>query len=641
MPMPLSLDARISRLVPEVDPSIQDELQKVLQTLRQAEYPVGVIQMMSRLALRLFRRIYEAAGHPIPSDNLFDVILRAAKGDPKNGVTGYQILPEALDSPLHMLRVFSNKIDHDAERFEMGVEEAELVLNAFLSVLKWFHCKSGLIPKLPSIYAAAPGGKPARKERFQWHVFVSHNRRQKDWVRMAVAQWRQLGLKVFFDEDTIPGGERIVAAIERGIKSSRHVVLVLTPASVAGRWIALETAAMVWSESKAVSRRVFPVMLEKLPEERIRPRIGRWRILDLTDPDLRQEGYHQLLRSLSVKRRWLPAPPPWEQHRPAEETGPDDRPGDVGFTLHIDRDFESFSDDDQNQILSAVKSLLKISRSVTVIRRRLGSVFLTIRLRLEEAKQLLAAIQAGALREHGVLGGEIEELGKPASLAGPPPPAARTEPTALTESVRPPEKKTARVSARSPWEGNGSSVTRLVVSVSAGQEEAMERLWKHVRGDLIRAARARLKGIKQNLADEEDIALSAFRSVCSLVVKKRLHIESRKELWRVLLTATIHKVIDQARREARRIPGGASIDIDDVASSVLSHEPAPDVAASIVEQFDRFMNMLPDETLREIVRHKVAGKTNAEIAEEMGTARRTVERKLEIIRRILSEEIQK
>jgi hypothetical protein len=63
--------------------------------LRQAEYPAGVIGMMSRLALRLFRRIYEARGLPLPSANLFEVIVRAAKGDPDRGVAGHEILPEA------------------------------------------------------------------------------------------------------------------------------------------------------------------------------------------------------------------------------------------------------------------------------------------------------------------------------------------------------------------------------------------------------------------------------------------------------------------------------------------------------------------------------------------------------------------
>jgi serine/threonine protein kinase len=94
----------------------------------------------------------------------------------------------------------------------------------------------------------------------------------------------------------------------------------------------------------------------------------------------------------------------------APSTQVDDRPDDVGFTLHIDRDFSSFSENEQESILSAIKDLLKVGRSLTVVRKRVGTVLLTIRLRRDEAEQLLAAINAGALRQYRVIGGEIGSI---------------------------------------------------------------------------------------------------------------------------------------------------------------------------------------------------------------------------------------
>jgi serine/threonine protein kinase len=109
-------------------------------------------------------------------------------------------------------------------------------------------------------------------------------------------------------------------------------------------------------------------------------------------------------------RRWQT-----RERRPAASDDPscqaDDRPDDVGFTLHIHREFASFSETEQETILSAIKDLLKVARSLTVIRKRPGSVLLTTRLRAEEARRLLAAIQAGALREYGVVNGKIESIG--------------------------------------------------------------------------------------------------------------------------------------------------------------------------------------------------------------------------------------
>ena len=75
MRVPTSLDDRISFLVAEVNSEIRKGIQALLRTLRAAEHPEGVVLGMSRIALKMFRQIYEAAGKPWPSDNLYDVIV--------------------------------------------------------------------------------------------------------------------------------------------------------------------------------------------------------------------------------------------------------------------------------------------------------------------------------------------------------------------------------------------------------------------------------------------------------------------------------------------------------------------------------------------------------------------------------------
>src|SRR5262245_48499221 len=91
----------------------------------------------------------------------------------------------------------------------------------------------------------------AKAARYLWDVFVSHNGKDKPSVCAMVEQWRSRNLRVFFDEDSIEPGEDVVAAIERGIGRSRHVVFVITPASVAGRWVAMETASTIISDPDA------------------------------------------------------------------------------------------------------------------------------------------------------------------------------------------------------------------------------------------------------------------------------------------------------------------------------------------------------------------------------------------------------
>jgi len=48
-----------------------------------------------------------------------------------------------------------------------------------------------------------------------WDVFLSHNSRQKAFVEKVASQWRDLGLKVFFDKDSIHPGEDVTRAFAR------------------------------------------------------------------------------------------------------------------------------------------------------------------------------------------------------------------------------------------------------------------------------------------------------------------------------------------------------------------------------------------------------------------------------------------
>jgi ECF sigma factor len=56
------------------------------------------------------------------------------------------------------------------------------------------------------------------------------------------------------------------------------------------------------------------------------------------------------------------------------------------------------------------------------------------------------------------------------------------------------------------------SVTRLIVMLKRGDGAAAQHLWEAYFGRLVGLARVRLRGISGRMADEEDVALSAFDS---------------------------------------------------------------------------------------------------------------------------------
>ncbi len=161
---------------------------------------------------------------------------------------------------------------------------------------------------------------------------------------------------------------------------------------------------------------------------------------------------------------------------------------------------------------------------------------------------------------------------------------------------------------------------------------------------------ARLPGNARCASDEEDVALSAFNSFCGRVGRGQFpELVDRDDLWRLLVTITTRKVFESVRRETRKKRGGGRVRgdsafmdgdaIDEGMAQVLSREPAPEVAAQFAEDYERLINKLEDPALKSVALRKLEGHSSEEIAAELGTSRRTIDRKLTLIRRIWQEEL--
>src|SRR5581483_1091344 len=145
--------------------------------------------------------------------------------------------------------------------------------------------------RFPGLDAVQPTG---------YDVFLSHNRVDKPWVRSFAIFLRSQGLNVFFDEDSIPFGADIVQSIEDGVQNSRHILLVITPASVKSKWVALESSLGIYSDPDARQRTILPLLLENTPREAIRPAVRRLNTADLTTHISGEIALRKLLSQLGV-----------------------------------------------------------------------------------------------------------------------------------------------------------------------------------------------------------------------------------------------------------------------------------------------------------------------------------------------------
>ncbi len=72
-------------------------------------------------------------------------------------------------------------------------------------------------------------------------------------------------------------------------------------------------------------------------------------------------------------------------------------------------------------------------------------------------------------------------------------------------------------------------------------------------------------------------------------------------------------------------------------NEILSKEPTPDNTTCFADAFDHLIDKLRDSTLKTIAIRKLNGHTSEEISADLGMAKRTVDRRLELIRAIWTE----
>jgi DNA-directed RNA polymerase specialized sigma24 family protein len=197
------------------------------------------------------------------------------------------------------------------------------------------------------------------------------------------------------------------------------------------------------------------------------------------------------------------------------------------------------------------------------------------------------------------------------------------------------------------------SVTRWIAEMKDGQTVAVQPLWGRYFARMVELARVRLRSSRHKDAgsDEEDVALSAFDSLCAGLARGRFpNLADRDDLWRLLVVITTRKVQAQVRRQLRQKRGGghvrpasdlagsASDSDDDVLAQAVGAEPTPEFAAMVAEEYRRLLDRLDDDVLRKVAILRMEGYTSDEIGSQLGCARRTVARQLALIRRILADD---
>ena len=92
-------------------------------------------------------------------------------------------------------------------------------------------------------------------------VFISHAEKDADFAQRLADDLKRLGARVWIAPDSILPGEGWVKAIERGMRESSHMAVVLTPAALESKWVEKETEVAIARERKGQIE-VIPLSVE-------------------------------------------------------------------------------------------------------------------------------------------------------------------------------------------------------------------------------------------------------------------------------------------------------------------------------------------------------------------------------------------
>lgn len=191
-------------------------------------------------------------------------------------------------------------------------------------------------------------------------------------------------------------------------------------------------------------------------------------------------------------------------------------------------------------------------------------------------------------------------------------------------------------------------VTVWLRQLEAGDAQAAECLYEHFCTRLQGLVRERIPAAIRGAYDQDDASVSAFHSVFLGIRQQRYQFGDRNDFWRLLLTIAERKIGKRVRyetrdkRDVRRLeqnsifmPGPAESPAvaDRAVEALAGREPTPEFAAEVAETCETLLASLPDDTARRIARLKLENHTADEIATKLGCTRRTVQRKLLVIRR--------
>jgi DNA-directed RNA polymerase specialized sigma24 family protein len=188
------------------------------------------------------------------------------------------------------------------------------------------------------------------------------------------------------------------------------------------------------------------------------------------------------------------------------------------------------------------------------------------------------------------------------------------------------------------------SVTRLLPGLKAGEHDAVGEFWERYFEPLVRVAADRMNPARCRAIGPEDLAQEVLLELCTILAAPDVddrfpRLTSRENLWKILVCFAARAAFDHNTKESRRarvLAGGSALGEAGFAAPA-ARAPAPEFAAAVADLLDQLADPNDPEQaekLQTIAVLKMEGYAHQEIAGRLGCSVKTVERKVDLIRKI-------
>jgi DNA-directed RNA polymerase specialized sigma24 family protein len=452
-------------------------------------------------------------------------------------------------------------------------------------------------------------------------VFISHSSEDCPFVeREILPLLKKNGIDTFYSPLDIRAADQWERRLRTGLQQCDWFLVVMSPRSAASPWVTREVS---WAMEKRRGR-LIPVLMQECAD-------GTWHVgfSELQYIDFRKNkrvAKTQLISLFGLNGKGPVAA--------AEQQDDDGHPvrrggrcgGDVlaataaaDIELVIDRNFDSYTPEEQERLLEAIRNLLTVSEKLQVVSKRRGSVKLRLRLTPEQAEQLLWAAKGGKLAEFGVVDATRIERDKLGDVEAMPPAATPSaEEMAGTREL---------------------SFDDVLARLRGSQNDAETQRFNRFARRLMALAGRQLNRPVLRKIDPEDVEQSVFRSIFTHNPSGRFEkFQSWDNLWGTLVLLAwwrCNRPMDCSRAAPRDVPADTGSGEESPSGvGVRDDEPTPAEAALLTEMIEHLMRGL-SERERAVLTLELQGYTLAEISSRLGCAERTVNRVLERVKGLL------